>query len=147
MKSINRRLARLCTLQALYSWQLSKNDRKMIVNYIVYYQNIQNFNISYFYELYMGIVKCISELDNLMIPYLSRDFNKLDYIEYSVLLIALFELTKRNDIPYKVAINEAIELSKIFGSDEKSYKFINGVLDRIVVSHLLCDKRSLPSSD
>lgn len=135
MKLITRRLARLCTLQALYSWQLSKNDINTIAHYVIIYQNIQNFNVSYFYMLYTGIINCISELETLMIPYLSRDFKKIDYIEYSVLLIALFELTKRCDIPHKVAINEAIELSKIFGT-EKSYKFINGVLDRIVTKIL-----------
>lgn len=128
---ITRRLARTCTLQALYSWQLSKNEFKEIVRYVITNQNIQNFDISYFHALYIGITSCVTELDKLMIPYLSRDFKKLDYIEYSVLLIALFELTKCFDIPYKVAINEAIELAKIFGS-EKSHKFINGVLDKIV---------------
>lgn len=131
MKLITRRFARFCALQALYSWQLSKSDIKKIEDYIIVAQNIQNFDFSYFHELYIGIMGCISELNSLMTPYLSRDFNKLDYIEYSVLLIALFELTKRYDIPYKVVINEAIELSKTFGSDQ-SYKFINGVLDKIV---------------
>lgn len=135
MKFITRRLARACTLQALYSWQLSKNDSIIIERYVILHQNVQNFNVSYFHELYTGVINCISELENLMIPYLSRDFKKVDYVEYSVLLIALFELTKCFDVPYKVAINEAIELAKIFGA-EKSHKFINGVLDRIVEQSL-----------
>lgn len=137
-KIITRRLARSCTLQALYSWQLSKNDITMIMQYIIFSQNIQNFDVSYFYELYMGIINCASELESLIIPYLSRDFKKIDYIEHSVLLIALFELTKRCDVPYKVVINEAIELAKIFGS-EKSHKFINGVLDKVVSN--LCNNK------
>lgn len=135
MKYITRRFARSCTLQALYSWKLSQNDIKMIEQYVVTSQNIQNFNFSYFHELCVGIVNCVSELENLMIPYLSRDFKTIDYIEYLVLLIALFELTRRCDVPYKVVINEAIELAKIFGS-EKSYKFINGVLDKMVSKKL-----------
>lgn len=139
MKLIKRRFARLCALQALYSWKLSKNDISVIEQHIIIFQNIQNFNISYFHELYIGVISCISELENLMIPYVSRDFNKIDYIEHSVLLIALFELTKRLDVPYKVAINEAIELAKIFGA-EKSHKFINGVLDKIV-SQALCNRK------
>lgn len=131
MKLITRRLARLCTLQALYSWQLSKNDIIEIMNYVVMIQNIRNFDISYFHKLYIGIINCIEELKELMLPYLMRDLKNVDYIEYSVLLIALFELTKCFDVPYKVVMNEAIELTKIFGA-EKSHKFINGVLDKIV---------------
>ncbi|ADV33635.1 N utilization substance protein B-like protein [Candidatus Blochmanniella vafra str. BVAF] len=135
MKFITRRLARLCALQALYSWQFSKNDLIEIENYIVSIQNIQNFDISYFRELYIGVINCISDLDKLMIPYLFRDLKTIGYVEYSVLLIALFELTQCYDIPYKVVMNEAIELAKIFGS-EKSYKFINGVLNKIVTEKL-----------
>lgn len=130
MKLITRRLARLCTLQALYAWRLSKNDTETIEHYIVVTQNIQNFDISYFHKLYIGIVNCIEELDSLMIPYLKRNFKNIDYIEYSILLIALFELTRCFDVPYKVIINEAIELTKIFGA-EQGHKFVNGVLDKI----------------
>lgn len=135
MKLITRRLARLCALQALYSWKLSQNDVKAIECYIVLIQNIQNFDISYFQKLYIGVLGCIQELEKLMIPYLQRNFKNLDYIEYFVLLIALFELTRCFDVPYKVVINEAIELTKIFGA-EKSHKFINGVLDKMVSSML-----------
>ncbi|URJ32654.1 transcription antitermination factor NusB [Blochmannia endosymbiont of Camponotus sp.] len=130
MKTISRRRARECTLQALYSWQVSKNNVKEIERYVVTEQDIQDCNISYFHELYIGVISCAEELDKLMIPHLSRNLEKLGYIEHSVLRIALFELTKCNNIPYKVAINEAIELVKDFGA-EKSHKFINGVLDKI----------------
>lgn len=138
MKSITRRLARTCTLQALYSWHLSRNDVTIITEHIIISQNIQNFNVSYFFELYTGIINCISELENLMLPYVPSNFKRISCIEYSVLLIALFELTKRYDIPYKVVINEAIELTKIFGA-EQSYKFVNSVLDKIVAQLLLCN--------
>lgn len=131
MKFLSRRRARECALQALYSWKLSNNDIKKIEQYIIIEQRIQNFNISYFRELYVGVINDISELNLLMIPYLSRDLKNLGYIEYLVLCIALFELTRCVSVPYKVVINEAIELVKIYGA-EKSHKFINGVLDKIV---------------
>lgn len=131
MKFLSRRRARECALQALYSWKLSNNDIKKIEYYIIIEQRIQNFNIAYFRELYIGVINYISELDVLMIPYLSRDLKNLGYIEYLVLCIALFELTRCVNVPYKVVINEAIELVKIYGA-EKSHKFINGVLDKIV---------------
>lgn len=134
MKFLSRRRSREYALQALYSWKLSDNNIKEIEYYIVMEQRIQNLNISYFHELYIGVVNYISEFNKLMIPYLSRDVKTLGYIEHLVLCIALFELTRCFDVPYKVVINEAIELAKIYGA-EKSHKFINGVLDNIV-SHL-----------
>ncbi|WP_159714462.1 transcription antitermination factor NusB [Blochmannia endosymbiont of Camponotus nipponensis] len=139
MKAITRRRARECALQALYSWKLSKNNAKEIAHYIIIEQNMQDSDVSYFHELYIGVISCSEELDKLMIPHLSRNLDKLGYIEHLVLRIALFELTKCNDIPYKVAINEAIELVKIFGA-EKSHKFINGVLDKIAAQICINEK-------
>ncbi len=68
-------------------------------------------------------------LDGLMKPYLSRLLEELGRVEKAVLRIALYELSKRSDVPYKVAINEAIELAKSFGAED-SHKFVNGVLDK-----------------
>lgn len=68
-------------------------------------------------------------LDGLMKPYLSRQLEELGGLKKAVLRIALFELSKRDDVPYKVAINEAIELAKTFGAED-SHKFVNGVLDK-----------------
>ncbi len=68
-------------------------------------------------------------LDGLMKPYLSRLLEELGQVEKAVLRIALYELSKRSDVPYKVAINEAIELAKSFGAED-SHKFVNGVLDK-----------------
>lgn len=131
MRFLTRRCARECALQALYSWKLSNNNIENIENYIVLERRIQHLNISYFHELYIGVINSILEIDEIMIPYLSRDLKNLGYIEYLILCIAVFELTKCFNTPYKVIINEAIELTKIYGS-EKSYKFINGVLDKMV---------------
>lgn len=64
-----------------------------------------------------------------MKPYLSRQLEELGQVEKAVLRIALFELAKRDDVPYKVAINEAIDLAKTFGAED-SHKFVNGVLDK-----------------
>lgn len=64
-----------------------------------------------------------------MAPYLSRQLEELGQVERAVLRVALFELKMREDVPYKVAINEAIELAKTFGAED-SHKFVNGVLDK-----------------
>ncbi len=83
----------------------------------------------YFRELLSGVATNSAYLDGLMKPYLSRQLEELGQVEKAVLRIALFELSKRDDVPYKVAINEAIELAKTFGAED-SHKFVNGVLDK-----------------
>lgn len=130
MKPVTRRRARECAVQVLYSWQLSHNDIADIEAQFLVEQDTSDVDIAYFHELYSGAAMHSHELDKLMVPYLSRHLEELGHIERAVLRIALFELSKCQDVPYKVAINEAIELAKIFGAEE-SYKFINGVLDKV----------------
>ncbi|MGP1932178.1 MAG: transcription antitermination factor NusB, partial [Arsenophonus sp. ET-DL12-MAG3] len=84
----------------------------------------------YFTELLRGISINVCELDKRIAPYLSRKFTEIDQVEKAVLRLAMFEFCYRDDIPYKVIINEAIELAKIFGAEE-SHKFINGALDKV----------------
>ncbi|MGP4123597.1 MAG: transcription antitermination factor NusB [Sodalis sp. (in: enterobacteria)] len=132
MKPAARRRARECAVQALYSWQLSHNDITDIEIQFLAEQDTLDVDIAYFRELYVGAATNAQELDKLMAPYLSRQLKELGYVERAVLRIALFELSKRQDVPYKVVINEAIELAKTFGAEE-SHKFINGVLDKIAL--------------
>ncbi|MCV2525007.1 MAG: transcription antitermination factor NusB [Candidatus Lightella neohaematopini] len=123
----NRRKARIRALQALYSLKIVNN----VNNNFIFKLNKSIIDVTYFYKLYLGVLTNYNKLDNFMLPYLSRDINKLDYIEHTILRIAIFELIYHSYIPYKVVINEAIELTKIFGTNG-SYKFINGVLDKII---------------
>lgn len=130
MKPAARRRARECAVQALYSWQLSKNDIADIELQFLSEQDVKDVDISYFRELLAGVAIQAEKLDALMAPYLSRQLEELGQVERAVLRIALFELSKRDDVPYKVAINEAIELAKVFGAED-SHKFVNGVLDKV----------------
>ncbi|CUX96478.1 transcription antitermination factor NusB [Candidatus Doolittlea endobia] len=130
MKLAARRRAREGAVQALYSWQLSRNNIVDIAVQFLSEQETSNVDVTYFRELYTGAATHAQELDKLMMPYLSRQLEKIGNVERAVLRIALFELSKRQDIPYKVAINEAIELAKTFGAED-SHKFINGVLDKV----------------
>ncbi|MCW2478452.1 transcription antitermination factor NusB [Candidatus Symbiopectobacterium sp. NZEC135] len=130
MKPAARRRARECAVQALYSWQLSKNDIADIELQFLSEQDVKDVDISYFRELLAGVAMQAEKLDALMAPYLSRQLDELGQVERAVLRIALFELSKRDDVPYKVAINEAIELAKVFGAED-SHKFVNGVLDKV----------------
>ncbi|MDR0806938.1 MAG: transcription antitermination factor NusB [Enterobacteriaceae bacterium] len=131
MKPSARRRARECAVQALYSWQLSKNDIADVELEFLTEQDVKDVDVTYFRELFSGAAINAGELDKLMSPYLSRTLDELGQIERAILRVAVYELSKREDVPYKVVINEAIELAKTFGAED-SHKFVNGVLDKIV---------------
>nr|WP_206286171.1 transcription antitermination factor NusB [Yersinia massiliensis] len=133
VKPAARRRARECAVQALYSWQLSKNDIADVELQFLSEQDVKDVDIAYFRELLSGVAVNAASLDALMAPVLSRQLEELGQVERAVLRIALFELSKRHDVPYKVAINEAIELAKTFGAED-SHKFVNGVLDKVAPS-------------
>ncbi|NKI74999.1 transcription antitermination factor NusB [Dickeya sp. CFBP 2040] len=129
MKPAARRRARECAVQALYSWQLSKNDIADVELQFLSEQDVKGVDIAYFRELLAGVATLAEKLDAQMAPYLSRQLEELGQVERAVLRLAVYELSKREDVPYKVAINEAIELAKVFGAED-SHKFVNGVLDK-----------------
>ena len=129
MKPATRRRAREWAVQALYSWQVSQNDIADVEYQFLSEQDVKDVDVLYFRELLSGVATNSAYLDGLMKPYLSRLLEELGQVEKAVLRIALFELSKRDDVPYKVAINEAIELAKTFGAED-SHKFVNGVLDK-----------------
>jgi len=130
MNPTARRHARQYALQALYQWQLSDTPIKEIeLDFLVNYIK-QKTDLDYFKELIHQIPRQHDELDQHMIPFLSRPIKELDPIELAILRLAIYELANRIDIPYRVAINEALELNKKFGSVE-GYKFVNGVLDQV----------------
>lgn len=131
MKPFARRRARECAVQALYSWQISSDDTNDIASKFLSEIDTSSIDVNYFYIIYNGVIKNYKKLDELMKPYIiSRKLEELGNIEISILRISLFELTIIKNIPYKVSINEAIEISKVFCSEE-CYKFINGVLNKV----------------
>lgn len=139
MKFSARRRAREYAVQAIYSWQISKNNIKEIINFFLKEKNDfqTHCDIKYFNELILGVINNVIYLDNLIQSYLLlRKTKKIGQIEKAILRISIFELTKKRDIPYKVIINEGIELAKSFG-DYSSHKFINGMLDKIRIKILI----------
>lgn len=129
MKPAARRRARQCALQALYSWQLSNNDIADVEYQFLAENDVKDVDIQYFREILAGVATHSVYLDGLMQPFLSRRLDELGQVEKAALRISLYELSKRDDVPYKVAINEGIELAKVFGAED-SHKFVNGVLDK-----------------
>ncbi|CAL4323117.1 transcription antitermination factor NusB [Buchnera aphidicola] len=128
MKIDLRKNARTCVVQALYAWKISKNDFNEIKIFFIK-KNEKKIDINYFEDIFIGIVINKKKIDSLIQPYILKNINRIGKIEKSILRMSFYELLKRKDIPYKVVINEAIELSKIFCS-HNSHKIINGVLDK-----------------
>ncbi|TAK73013.1 MAG: transcription antitermination factor NusB [Gammaproteobacteria bacterium] len=127
---IARRNARRYALQAMYQWHIAGTPVNDIENEFLHYHIDKKLDLDYFKELIHGIPEHQSHLDKEMLPFLGRSIQEIDPIELTVLRLAIYELMKRPDVPYRVVINEALELTKKFGSVE-GYKFVNGLLDRI----------------
>lgn len=125
-----RRRARECAVQALYSWALSGNTAEQVELAFVLDQDLEGVDKPYFRKLFRQTVENIETVDFAISPYIDRTFDELDPIEKAILRLAVYELRFESDVPYKVVINEAIEVAKVFGADE-SHKYINGVLDKI----------------
>jgi N utilization substance protein B len=126
MKSA-RRQAREIALQALYAWQLSGDDPLEQARSIEGYDRT---DARFVESVLRGVLARAEELRAIISPHLSREFGKLSPIERAILYIGSFELTAHPETPFKVVLNEAVELGKSFGATD-GYRFVNGVLERI----------------
>jgi N utilization substance protein B len=117
--------AREVALQALYAWQLSGADP------LEEARSMEGFERSDFLEdLLRGVHGRAAELQTLIAPHLAREFARLSPVERAILYIGAYELAHHPKTPFKVVLNEAIELGKSFGGNE-GYRFVNGVLEKI----------------
>lgn len=128
-----RRLAREFALQGVYAWLLSKgadDDLGEIDAHIRDGENFDKADFEWYHTLLQGAVKKSEELRSSFLPFIDRDLTELSPIEHAILLIGSFELIYHIEVPYKVAINESVELAKSFGGTD-GYRFVNGVLDKL----------------
>ncbi|MGX2950018.1 transcription antitermination factor NusB [Ursidibacter sp. B-7004-1] len=130
MKVSPRRRARECAVQALYSWYISQNSIEQVELAFVADQDMNGVDMPYFRKLLRGTVENIDAIDHSLRPYLDRAENEVDPIERTILRLSGYELQFELDVPYKVVINEGIEVAKVFGSDD-SHKYVNGILDKL----------------
>jgi N utilization substance protein B len=130
MKPNPRSRARRLAMQGLYEWQMSGNSIDRIIGQYVVDQQMRNVDEAYFRELSNGVVEHATELDEAITSHISRPYDEIDPVEKAVLRLGAFELQYSPDVPYRVVINEAVELAKTFGA-EASHKFINGVMDKL----------------
>lgn len=131
MKPSPRRKARELAVQAVYSWQLSQNSVADVELHFITENAKRRFDTEYFQSLFRGVTQSLSEIDLAIEPHVDRPFDEVDHVEKAIIRVAIFELSHCQDVPYKVVINEAIELAKSFAADD-SHKFVNGVLDKAV---------------
>ncbi len=126
-----RRKARHYAMQAIYQWQLTQLSPEKIIRQFQDEYDMANVDVAYFKELVSVMPDKAEELDEIFEPHLQEiAISELDPITHALLRVGVYELKERIDVPYKVAISEAVSLAKKFGASE-SYKFINGVLDKV----------------
>ncbi len=124
-----RRRARELALQGLYEWQISRGEVGVILSHMGEQDGHGQSDQGHLTRLLEGCIRDAVELDGHLQPHLDRRIQDLSPIEHAVLLIGVYELKHCVDVPYRVAINEAVELAKSFGGTD-GHKYVNGVLDR-----------------
>lgn len=125
----SRSAARQAAVQALYQWLQADTE---VGDLILQFQRdgrLQDMDAKYFRVLVRGAIEQADELELLIVASLDRAITQLDPVERAVLLLALLELRDRVEVPYRVVINEAVELTKAFGAQD-SHRYVNGVLDK-----------------
>lgn len=125
-----RRRAREYALQALYQWYVAANEPDDIQRGIAEDPPFAKIDQDFFKKLFRGAIDNEQQLQAAISPALDRPYAELSPIERSILLLASYELAHTPETPYRVVINEAIELAKDFGGTD-GHKYVNGVLDKI----------------
>jgi N utilization substance protein B len=122
--------ARRRALQAVYAWQMSGNPIARVIDEFRHEQDMEIADVEYFEDLVRGVDTHCGELDAALAPHLDREIDRVDPIERAALRIGAYELRHRIDVPYRVVINEAVEVAKRFGT-EYGHTYVNGVLDKL----------------
>ncbi|MGH8202069.1 MAG: transcription antitermination factor NusB [Steroidobacteraceae bacterium] len=127
--SSQRSVARKLAMQALYRWQLNEGPWQDLIQEFADAEDMPRADREYFRELVEGVWRAREALDTELSSWADRAPALLDPIEHAILLIGVYELRHRHDVPYRVAISEAVTLAKRFGATD-GHKYVNAVLDR-----------------
>lgn len=125
-----RHRARELALQGLYQWRIAGTDITQIEKTTRDEKSLGRYDVEFFSQLLRGAVSQQETLSVLITQHIDRALNELSPIEFSVLLLGAYELAHIPEIPYRVVINEGVELTKTFGGSD-GYKYVNGVLDKL----------------
>jgi len=126
----SRRRSRELALQALYQWLLSGDEADVICRQAAEQNEYARADADYFEFLAHGVIERAGELRAALQPFLDRPAHQLSPIEHALLLLGAYELLHAPEVPYRVAINEAVELAKAYGGTD-GHKYVNGVLDKL----------------
>ncbi|MDG2502538.1 MAG: transcription antitermination factor NusB [Porticoccaceae bacterium] len=129
--------ARRLLVQALYSWDMGGTDLATIEAEFHSDNDMSKVDTELFHTILFGVPKKLTELDTAYEPHLDRENKQLDPVSRAVLRLSSYEMLFSIDVPYKVVINEGVNLAKTYGPTD-AYKFINGVLDKVAI-----DKRAI----
>jgi len=125
-----RHKAREAAVQALYQWQLTDqlpNEEQFILDH-----QLEDVDLEYFHHLVSDVPLHVHELDDQLLPHLDREVDEVDPVERAILRLGAYELEFQSQVPYKVVLDEAVELARTFGA-EHGYKFVNAVLDKVAL--------------
>ncbi|WP_028670726.1 transcription antitermination factor NusB [Saccharospirillum impatiens] len=125
-----RRKARRLAMQALYQWHLSSSPVNQIEAEFIADHDMAKVDQEYFSEVLRGVPSTLTELDGNIESVTDRSVREMTPVELSILRMGAYELVHRIDVPFKVIINEGVELSKLFGASE-GHRYVNGVLDKL----------------
>ena len=129
MKSARRR-SREFAVQGLYQWQLNAEDPTLIADDLMRTKGFEQADEKHFRDLLHGAILHAPALREALAPCLDRAVGELSPVEHAVLLVGAYELAHHIEIPYRVVINECVELAKTFGGTD-GFKYVNGVLDKL----------------
>lgn len=125
-----RSMARRRAVQALYMWEITKTDLSDIDQQFVLEHDMSKVDLKYFKELLHKVPAKIDVIDEHIESFLDRPMKEVDPVERSVMRLGVYELSFRPDIPYRVVINESVEIAKTFGAED-GFKYVNSILDGV----------------
>jgi N utilization substance protein B len=131
--SRKRSQARSCAVQAIYQWQITGQTLTEIYDQFLSEVEVRKLEIPYFKDLLFGVPKELAALDGHLKPCLDRSIESVDPVERAILRLGAYELLHHPEVPYRVVINESVELTKTFGA-EQGHRYVNGVLDKLARS-------------
>lgn len=125
-----RQKARRLAMQAIYQWLLAETESAALIEQFLDYDQMEHADADYFRHLVMGVMQSVPELEEAFEQSLDRPLAQLDPVERAVLMLGAYELMHCPEVPYRVVINEAVELSKTYGATD-GHRYINGVMDKL----------------
>lgn len=128
--------ARKCAVQALYQWQMTGNNLSTIEMDFFEEQRLKGAQKNYFKDIFYGVPKQLDVIDTILTEFVDRGVSQIDPVERAILRLGVYELINHLEIPYRVIINEGVNLAKCFGA-EGSYKYINGILDNVAKKNVV----------